>query len=78
MKNGEFLYDNQCAPYQWSDAFEYKGRDQWVGTYLPQESRKLRELGNVLLEAGHTPGLRLGPRRRHRDSRRRPTAVMAE
>jgi len=38
LKNVEFLYDNQCAPFQWSEAFEYKGRDQWVGMYLPQES----------------------------------------
>lgn len=38
MKNVEFLYDNQCAPFQWSEAFEDKGRDQWVGMYLPQES----------------------------------------
>lgn len=38
LKNVEFLYDNQCAPFQWSEAFEYKGRDQWAGMYLPQES----------------------------------------
>ncbi|MCC6497941.1 MAG: hypothetical protein IT193_16940 [Propionibacteriaceae bacterium] len=38
LKNVEFLYDNQCAPWQWSEAFEAKGRDQWVGMYLPQES----------------------------------------
>ncbi|HRA05688.1 MAG TPA: hypothetical protein PKV13_03615 [Propionicimonas sp.] len=38
LKNVQFLYDNQCAPFQWSEAFEFKGRDQWVGMYLPQES----------------------------------------
>lgn len=38
LKNVEFLHDNQCAPWQWSEAFEFKGRDQWVGMYLPQES----------------------------------------
>lgn len=38
LKNVEFLYENQCAPFQWSEAFEDKGRDQWVGMYLPQES----------------------------------------
>lgn len=38
LKNVEFLYENQCAPYQWSEAFESKGKNQWVGMYLPQES----------------------------------------
>lgn len=38
LRNVEFLYDNQCAPFQWSEAFENKGRDQWAGMYLPQES----------------------------------------
>lgn len=38
LANVEFLYANQCAPFQWSEAFESKGRDQWVGMYLPQES----------------------------------------
>ena len=38
LKNVEFLHDNQCAPWQWSEAFEYKGKDQWAGMYLPQES----------------------------------------
>ena len=38
LKNVQFLYDNQCAPFQWSEAFENKGRDQWAGMYLPQES----------------------------------------
>jgi hypothetical protein len=35
LKNIEFLLQNQCAPFQWSEAFEYKGRDQWVGMYTP-------------------------------------------
>lgn len=38
IRNVEFLFDNQCAPFQWSEAFEFKGRDQWAGMYLPQES----------------------------------------
>lgn len=38
LKNVRFLYENQCAPFQWSEAFEDKGRDQWAGMYLPQES----------------------------------------
>ncbi len=38
LKNVEFLYHNQCAPFVWSEAFESKGRDQWAGMYLPQES----------------------------------------
>jgi hypothetical protein len=38
LKNVRFLHDNQCAPWQWSEAFEHKGRDQWAGMYLPQES----------------------------------------
>ena len=38
LKNVEFLYENQCAPFVWSEAFENKGRDQWAGMYLPQES----------------------------------------
>jgi hypothetical protein len=36
MKNVEFQLNNQCAPYQWSEAFETKGRDQWVGMYVPR------------------------------------------
>jgi hypothetical protein len=36
IKNIEFLYNNQCAPFQWSEAFENKGRDQWVGMYTPR------------------------------------------
>ncbi len=38
IKNLEFLLNNQCAPFQWSEAFENKGRDQWVGMYTPQVS----------------------------------------
>ncbi len=38
VKNLEFQLANQCAPYNWSEAFEYKGRGQWVGMYLPPES----------------------------------------
>jgi len=38
LKNVRFLLENQCAPWQWSEAFENKGRDQWAGMYLPQES----------------------------------------
>lgn len=38
LKNVRFLHENQCAPFQWSEAFEDKGRDQWAGMYLPQES----------------------------------------
>jgi hypothetical protein len=38
IKNLEFLLHNQCAPFQWSEAFEYKGREQWVGMYTPQVS----------------------------------------
>ena len=79
MKNVEFLYDNQCAPYQWSEAFEYKGRDQWVGMYLPQESYgNYESWGTSFSKQADTSGLRLGPCRRHRVPRQRPTAVMAE
>ena len=38
IKNVEFLASYQCAPFQWSEAFEYKGEDQWVGMYLPPVS----------------------------------------
>jgi hypothetical protein len=38
IKNLEFLLNHQCAPFQWSEAFEYKGRGQWVGMYTPQVS----------------------------------------
>ncbi len=38
VRNVEFLYRNQCAPFMWSEAFESKGRDAWAGMYLPQES----------------------------------------
>jgi len=38
IKSVEFLYNNQCAPFVWSEAFESKGRNQWAGMYLPQES----------------------------------------
>ena len=79
MKNVEFLYDNQCAPYQWSEAFEYMGRDQWVGMYLPQESYgNYESWGTSFSKQADTSGLRLGPCRRHRVPRQRPTAVMAE
>jgi hypothetical protein len=35
IKNVEFLARHQCSPFQWSEAFEYKGPDQWVGMYTP-------------------------------------------
>ena len=38
IKSVEFLYENQCAPFIWSEAFEKRGADQWAGMYLPQES----------------------------------------
>ena len=38
IKNLEFLLHNQCAPFQWSEAFENKGKGQWVGMYTPQSS----------------------------------------
>jgi hypothetical protein len=38
IKNLEFLLNNQCAPSQWSEAFENKGKGQWVGMYTPQVS----------------------------------------
>jgi hypothetical protein len=38
VKNLEFQLENQCAPYNWSEAFEYKGRDAWVGMYVPPVS----------------------------------------
>ena len=38
IKSVEFLYENQCAPFIWSEAFENRGKDQWAGMYLPQES----------------------------------------
>ncbi len=38
IKNLEFLLNNQCAPFQWSEAFENKGKGQWVGMYTPQVS----------------------------------------
>lgn len=38
VKNLEFQLENQCAPFNWSEAFEYKGRDQWVGMYMPPVS----------------------------------------
>jgi hypothetical protein len=38
LKNVEFLYENQCAPFVWSEAFESKGKHEWAGMYLPQES----------------------------------------
>jgi len=28
----------QCAPYQWSEAYEFKGAGQWVGMYTPPVS----------------------------------------
>jgi hypothetical protein len=37
-KNLEFQLDNQCVPFNWSEAFEYKGRDQWAGMYVPPVS----------------------------------------
>jgi hypothetical protein len=38
VKNLEFQLENQCAPYNWSEAFEYKGRDAWAGMYVPPVS----------------------------------------
>jgi hypothetical protein len=38
IKNLEFLLNNQCAPFQWSEAFENKGKGQWVGMYTPPVS----------------------------------------
>jgi hypothetical protein len=38
VKNLEFQLENQCAPYNWSEAFEYKGRGAWVGMYVPPVS----------------------------------------
>jgi hypothetical protein len=38
IENLEFLLNNQCAPSQWSEAFENKGKGQWVGMYTPQVS----------------------------------------
>lgn len=35
IANIEFLLDNQCAPFQWSEAFEDKGPNEWVGMYKP-------------------------------------------
>lgn len=35
IKNVEFLARNQCAPFQWSEAYEFKGVGQWVGMYTP-------------------------------------------
>jgi hypothetical protein len=35
IKNVEFLARHQCAPFQWSEAFEFKGVDQWAGMYTP-------------------------------------------
>lgn len=35
IKNVEFMARNQCAPFQWSEAYEFKGVDQWVGMYTP-------------------------------------------
>ncbi len=35
IRNIEFLFDNQCAPFQWSEAFEDKGPNEWVGMYKP-------------------------------------------
>jgi hypothetical protein len=35
IKNIEFLFENQCAPFQWSEAFEDKGPNEWVGMYKP-------------------------------------------
>jgi hypothetical protein len=35
IKNVEFLAEHQCSPFQWSEAFEFKGADQWVGMYTP-------------------------------------------
>ena len=35
IKNVEFMAGNQCAPFQWSEAYEFKGVDQWVGMYTP-------------------------------------------
>jgi len=38
VKNIEFQLENQCAPFNWSEAFEYKGRGAWVGMYVPPVS----------------------------------------
>ena len=38
VKNLEFQLANQCVPFNWSEAFEFKGRDQWVGMYVPPRS----------------------------------------
>jgi hypothetical protein len=38
VKNLEFQLENQCAPFNWSEAFEYKGRGAWVGMYVPPVS----------------------------------------
>ena len=35
IKNVEFMAQNQCAPFQWSEAYEFKGVDQWAGMYTP-------------------------------------------
>jgi hypothetical protein len=37
-KNLEFQLENQCVPYNWPEAFEYKGKGQWVGMYEPPVS----------------------------------------
>ncbi len=38
IKNVEFMARNQCAPFQWSEAYEFKGSGQWVGMYTPPVS----------------------------------------
>lgn len=38
IRNVEFMAQYQCAPYQWSEAYEFKGADQWVGMYTPPVS----------------------------------------
>jgi hypothetical protein len=38
IKNVEFMARNQCAPFQWSEAYEFKGIGQWVGMYTPPVS----------------------------------------
>jgi hypothetical protein len=38
IKNVEFMAQYQCAPYQWSEAYEFKGAGQWVGMYTPPVS----------------------------------------
>ena len=38
IKNVEFMAKYQCAPYQWSEAYEFKGAGQWVGMYTPPVS----------------------------------------